>query len=120
MSRPEAIWWDWRNAFPTRYGGGRRRIYGAFDLEALTVAKGRVSTGFRDFLGISDVREHSRAVMREASASNYVKPGLPPFQPIHGTADEAVSYDRSARFCTRLKASGNAAISIRLRMKSTA
>jgi acetyl esterase len=82
-------------------------IYGAFDLEALIVPKGQVSKGFRDFLGVSDLSDHSRAVMREASASNYVKPGLPPFLLIHGTADEAVPYDQSVKFCAQLKASGN-------------
>lgn len=82
-------------------------IYGAFDLEALIVPKGQVSKGFRDFLGISDLSEQSRAVLRKASASNYVKPGLPPFLLIHGTADEAVPCDQSVKFCAQLKASGN-------------
>lgn len=82
-------------------------IYGAFDLEALISARGEVSKGFRDFLGVADLSEKSREVMRAASASNYVKPGLPPFLLIHGTADEAVPYDQSVKFCAQLKAAGD-------------
>lgn len=82
-------------------------IYGAFDLEALVSARGEVSRGFRDFLGISDLSEKSRAVLRAASASAYVKPGLPPFLLIHGTADEAVPYEQSVKFRAQLQAAGN-------------
>ena len=79
-------------------------FYGAFDLEALVVPRGKVSPGFTDFLGISDLGEKSRAVLREASAASYVTPGLPPFLLIHGTADEAVPYSQSVQFCAQLKA----------------
>lgn len=83
-------------------------FYGAFDLEALVAAKGHVSRGFQDFLGITDLSEKSRAILREASASHYVKPGMPPFLLIHGTEDQAVPYSQSVRFCDQLKRSGNA------------
>ena len=81
-------------------------FYGAFDLEALLVAKGEVSRGYTNFLGVSDLSEKSRAVLREASAATYVKPGAPPFLLIHGTKDEAVPYDQSVRFAAQLKAAG--------------
>lgn len=82
-------------------------FYGAFDLEALVASKGQVSRGFTDFLGISDLSDKSRAVLREASATTYVKRGLPAFLLIHGTADQAVPYDQSVQFCAKLKAAGN-------------
>jgi acetyl esterase/lipase len=81
-------------------------FYGAFDLEALVVPTGKVSRGYADFLGITDLSEKSRAVLREASAATYVKPGLPPFLLIHGTADQAVPYDQSVKFCAQLKTAG--------------
>jgi acetyl esterase/lipase len=81
-------------------------FYGAFDLEGLVVPTGKVSRGYADFLGITDLSEKSRAVLREASAATYVKPGLPPFLLIHGTADQAVPYDQSVKFCAQLKTAG--------------
>lgn len=81
-------------------------FYGAFDLEALLAGKKRVSKGMTGFLGITDLSEKSRAVLREASAATYVKKGLPPFLLIHGTKDEAVPYDQSVKFNTLLKAAG--------------
>lgn len=82
-------------------------FYGAFDLEAMIASKGEVSKGFSDFLGVSDLTEKSRAVMRDASAANYVSAGLPPFLLIHGTADQSVPYQQSVDFCAQLKAAGN-------------
>jgi alpha-L-fucosidase 2 len=81
-------------------------FYGAFDLEALLAGKKEVSKGMTGFLGITDLSEKSRAVLREASAATYVKKGLPPFLLIHGTKDEAVPYDQSVKFNTQLKAAG--------------
>ncbi len=82
-------------------------FYGAFDLEAMIAAKKQVSKGFSDFLGVSDLSEESRAIMRDASAATYVRPGLPPFLLIHGTADEAVPYEQSVNFCAQLKSAGD-------------
>jgi acetyl esterase len=82
-------------------------FYGAFDLEALIAAKGQVSKGFTDFLGVSDLSEKSRAAMRKASATTYVKAGLPPFLLVHGTADQAVPYEQSVNFCAQLKSAGD-------------
>lgn len=82
-------------------------FYGAFDLEAMIAAKGEVSKGFRDFLGVSDLSEKSRAAMRQASAASYVKTGLPPFLLVHGTADQAVPYEQSVKFCAQLKSAGD-------------
>jgi acetyl esterase/lipase len=81
-------------------------FYGAFDLEALLAGKKEVSKGMTGFLGITDMSEKSRAVLREASAATYVKKGLPPFLLIHGTKDEAVPYDQSVKFNAQLKAVG--------------
>ncbi len=82
-------------------------FYGAFDLEAMIAAKKEVSKGFSDFLGISDLSDKSRAVMRKASATTYVRPGLPPFLLVHGTADQAVPYEQSVNFCEKLRSAGD-------------
>lgn len=81
-------------------------FYGAFDLERLVEARGQVSRNLQNFLGISDLSEKSRAVLREASAATYVKSGLPPFLLIHGTQDAAVPYAQSVKFCAQLKSAG--------------
>jgi alpha-L-fucosidase 2 len=83
-------------------------FYGAFDLEAMVVSKGQASRGFRDFLGVTDLSEKSRAVLRKASPSTYVKAGMPPFLLLHGTEDQAVPYSQSVQFCEQLKLAGNA------------
>jgi acetyl esterase len=82
-------------------------FYGAFDLESMLLARGQVSAGYTNFLGITDLSENSRKVLREASAAHYMKPGLPPFLLIHGTKDETVPYQQSVKFCADLKAAGN-------------
>jgi alpha-L-fucosidase 2 len=81
-------------------------FYGAFDLEALLAGKKEVSKGMTGFLGITDLSEKSRTVLREASAATYVKKGLPPFLLIHGSKDEAVPYDQSVRFNAQLESAG--------------
>lgn len=81
-------------------------FYGGLDLEALIVEKGSVGKGFANFLGVTDLSEKSRKIMREASGSNYVRPDAPPFLLIHGTKDEAVPYGQSVNFAAQLKAAG--------------
>ncbi len=81
-------------------------FYGGLNLEALIAEKGSVTQGFAAFLGVTDLSERSRKFMREASGSNYVRPGAPPFLLIHGTKDEAVPYAQSVHFAAQLKAAG--------------
>jgi acetyl esterase len=95
-------------------------FYGAFNLEAMIAAKGRVSKGFGDFLGVSDLSEKSRAAMRQASAATYVKPGIPPFLLVHGTAGQSVPYEQSVNFCAQLKSAGDRCDPAPFRMVSTA
>ncbi len=80
-------------------------FYGVFDFEALVETRG-VTPGLKNFLGIADLSEKSRAVLREASPASFVKPGLPPFLLIHGTLDKGVPYRQSVKFCAQLKAAG--------------
>jgi acetyl esterase/lipase len=45
-------------------------------------------------------------ILRELSAINFIKPGLPPFLLIHGTEDKSVPYDQSINFLAKLKENG--------------
>ena len=45
-------------------------------------------------------------ILREVSAINFIKPGLPPFILIHGTEDKSVPYDQSIKFQAKLKDNG--------------
>lgn len=45
--------------------------------------------------------------MREVSAVNHIKKGLPPFLLIHGTADPQVAYEQSVEMQKRMRAAGN-------------
>jgi acetyl esterase len=82
-------------------------FYGAFDIPAMLKGQEKITGGFKDFFQLSEMNEQSRATLREASAATYVKRGMPPFLLIHGTADKAVPYDQSVKFCEQLKAAGN-------------
>lgn len=48
----------------------------------------------------------SARILREISATTYVRPGVPPFFLIHGTADKSVPYDQSPAFQELLRAAG--------------
>ncbi|MBI3424583.1 MAG: alpha/beta hydrolase [Acidobacteria bacterium] len=45
--------------------------------------------------------------MREVSAINHIKKGLPPFLLIHGTEDAQVAYEQSVEMQKRMQAAGN-------------
>ncbi len=50
--------------------------------------------------------DETRAVLRAISPINFVKPGLPPFLLIQGTADKSVPYEQSVNFQAKLKEAG--------------
>lgn len=56
------------------------------------------------FAGTVSEREE---LMRLASPIYHVRPGLPPFQIVHGTLDETVPFAQSRKFTAALKAAGN-------------
>ncbi|HUI06116.1 MAG TPA: pectinesterase family protein [Verrucomicrobiae bacterium] len=53
-----------------------------------------------------EMDEQSRAILRGISPINFVKPGLPPFLLIQGTADKSVPYEQSVNFQAKLKEAG--------------
>lgn len=48
----------------------------------------------------------ARAILREISPINHVKPGLPPFLLVHGTEDKSVPYEQSLNIQARLRSAG--------------
>lgn len=57
-------------------------------------------------IGRTEFNDESRALLRAASPMYFVKPGLPPFLLLHGTADQSVPYHQSVDMQAKLRAAG--------------
>jgi alpha-L-fucosidase 2 len=82
-------------------------FYGAYDLAAETKRRGALSDNLVKYIGRSTLDEQTFAVLHDVSPYNYVKPGLPPFLLLHGTADKNNSYQQSVDLQARLRAAGD-------------
>jgi len=81
-------------------------FYGRFDL-VVGLQSGAAMPGSAPALfGRTTADDAILAVMREASPSLRVKPGLPPFLLVHGTGDKTVPYEQSTLLLARLKDAG--------------
>jgi acetyl esterase/lipase len=76
------------------------------DLMADTDRRGGLSISLKNLFDRQTVDDEVRAILHRASPINSVRPGLPPFLLIHGTADKSVAYSQSQNFQARLKAAG--------------
>lgn len=82
-------------------------FYAPVDLVADTERRGGLSLSLRDLFGRSfQIDEEASKLLREASPIGYVRPGLPPFLLLHGTADMSVPYNQSVQMQAKLKAAG--------------
>ncbi len=81
-------------------------FYGPHDFEARAVEAGKLSDSVKAFLGVSELNDKTRRVLREASPITYVKKGMPPFLLIHGTKDPLVPYEQSVKMCEKIKSAG--------------
>ena len=81
-------------------------FYGLFDFETETKRRGSLSPSFIGFLGRDALDETMLKLMHDASPINYVKPGVPPFLLVHGTADKSVAFQGSVDMQARLRAAG--------------
>jgi acetyl esterase/lipase len=69
------------------------------DLLADTERRGGLSRALHDLLDRPErVDAEARAILQDLSPITHVKPGLPPFLLIHGTADKSVPYSQSVNF----------------------
>jgi acetyl esterase len=81
-------------------------FYGPFlDMEAIAKKSGHVAPVQMKVYGIQK-EEDAPKILREASVTTYLKPGLPPLLLVHGTADEKVPYAGSMGAQKRLTAIG--------------
>jgi alpha-L-fucosidase 2 len=82
-------------------------FYAPHDLEFQARSRNALGQSLSALLGLTELNDAAWKALRDASPSTYVKPGLPPFLQLHGTADEQVPYDQSVRFGEKMKAAGN-------------
>jgi acetyl esterase/lipase len=81
-------------------------FYGPFlDMEAIAKKNGHIPPQQMKIYGIQKDEDVLR-ILHEASVPTYVRPGLPPFLLIHGTADEKAPYAFSVEAQKRLTAVG--------------
>jgi len=83
-------------------------FYAPHDMEFQCENRHSVGSGLAGLFGISeDLNDANRKVLRDASPSNHLKSGLPPFLLIHGDKDDKVPYEQSPRFQKKTKELGN-------------
>src|SRR5471030_3296568 len=81
-------------------------FYGRFDM-VMGLQPGSPLTGSIGALfGRTTVDDATLAALREASPLLRVKPGLPPFLLVHGTADQSVPYEQSVLLQASLRQAG--------------
>jgi acetyl esterase/lipase len=78
------------------------------DLVADNERRGGLSTSMRNLFGYdtTNITDAVRAVLKENSPLTCVKPGLPPFLIVQGSADKTVPYQQSVNFLSSLQAAG--------------
>lgn len=81
-------------------------FFGPVDLERDADRRGGLSASMRALFGRSEWDAAARTLLRQASPLRHLRPGLPPFLLVHGTADMSVPFEQSQRFQARLRAAG--------------
>ena len=81
-------------------------FYGVFDLAAMAAPGESLHRAFVVLFDRQTTDEPTLALLRDASPLSAVKPGLPPFLLVHGTADATVPLAQSERMQARLRAAG--------------
>jgi dipeptidyl aminopeptidase/acylaminoacyl peptidase len=76
----------------------------AADLVADSKRRGQVSPSLRNLLGLPEkLDENALARIAEISPAEEIKPGLPPFLLVQGTADQSVRHEETAALAEKLK-----------------
>ena len=79
-------------------------FYGRFDLTDDLKPGDALRANYVALFGRAVFDEPAQALMRAASPLHFIKPGLPPFLLVHGTADTTVPYEQSVRLQASLRA----------------
>ncbi|CAN5810056.1 hypothetical protein BH11VER1_BH11VER1_03720 [soil metagenome] len=83
-------------------------FYAPHDLNIQADKRHAIGPGLSGLFGIADeINDANRKVLADASPTNHLKTGIPPFLLIHGDKDEQVPYEQSPLFQARTKALGN-------------
>jgi acetyl esterase len=80
-------------------------FYGVYDLVGLAKAKG-AGGNLGQLFGITQLNDQTTPILAAASASSYLKPGMPPFLLVHGDLDPKVPYPLDVEFRRQLLALG--------------
>lgn len=80
-------------------------FYGPFDLPA-RVQPGQSLGSMAAFFGVESATPEALRLLAEASPALHVRPGLPPFLLVHGTADTRVPYAQSTGMQAKLRQAG--------------
>ncbi len=82
-------------------------IYAPHDLAAHASARNALGPSLSALFALTDLNEEAKKQLRAASATSYLRKGLPPFLLLHGTKDAQVDYSQSVKFQEQMKALGN-------------
>jgi pectinesterase len=81
-------------------------FFAPVDLESDSDRRGGMSRSMRALFGRTELDEAARQMLRDGSPIHRVRPGLPPFLLVHGTADMSVPYEQSVRMQKALRDKG--------------
>jgi acetyl esterase len=81
-------------------------FYGPFDLIGQARPGQRLGPNMSALFGHQVLNEQAERALHDASPLNFVKPGLPPFLLVHGTADSKVAYRQSTDMQAALRRVG--------------
>lgn len=79
-------------------------FYGVFDLAAEAKRRHGLIPSFHKLFGRDTLDDTMLRMLHDASPVHYVRPGLPPFLLVHGSADETVAYEQSVTLQAKLRA----------------
>ncbi len=82
-------------------------FYAPHDLELQVRHRQQLGESMTALLGLKELNDEARQVLRAASPITHVHSGLPPFLLIHGDADPTVPFEQSPLFQARMQAAGN-------------
>lgn len=83
-------------------------IYAPHDLEFHAKHRNALGPSLSALFNLTELNDDAAKALRAASATTYLRQGLPPFLQLHGTKDAQVDYVQSVKFQAQMKALGNA------------
>lgn len=82
-------------------------FYAPHDMALRVKQSPTVPSWLGPLFGVTELNDAAWQALRDASPSNLIHPGLPPYLLIHGTKDDKVPYEQSLSFQEKMRAAGN-------------